>query len=158
MVFTPAAGNGPQIVVLMHEFKGPGVIMGMHNLEKSIRSLRTRLHHLRASTRKCDLWFGAKDTIAKMYHAFLKEIFRREAEARKKRLRAGRDRIPLHADRRCGGADRCRPKAACSGRCMNYDGDVMSDMVASGFGSLGLMTSVLVSPEGNTCTRPRTAP
>jgi isocitrate dehydrogenase len=145
LVFTPAdGGNGVSLAI--HEFKGPGVIMGMHNTEKSIRSFsRACLNY--ALGEKCDLWFGAKDTISKTYHAFFKEVFDQEAEARKTEFeKAGiRYRYMLIDD---AVAQIMKAEGGMLWACMNYDGDVMSDMVASGFGSLGLMTSVLVSPEG----------
>ncbi len=84
LVFTPASG-GEKVSLVVHEFKGPGVVMGMHNTEKSIQSFaRACINY--SLGEKCGLWFGAKDTISKTYHAFFKEIFDREAEARKKDL------------------------------------------------------------------------
>ena len=96
---------------------------------------------------KCDLWFGAKDTISKTYHGFFKEVFDQEAEAKKasSRRRGIKYRYMLIDD---AVAQIMKAEGGMLWACMNYDGDVMSDMVASGFGSLGLMTSVLVSPEG----------
>jgi isocitrate dehydrogenase len=145
LVFTPASGE-QKVLLLVHEFKGPGVIMGMHNTEKSIQSFaRACINY--SLGEKCDLWFGAKDTISKTYHAFFKEVFDREAEARKVDFsQAGvAYRYMLIDD---AVAQIMKAEGGMLWACMNYDGDVMSDMVASGFGSLGLMTSVLVSPEG----------
>ena len=145
LVFTPASGK-EKVSLLVHEFKGPGVIMGMHNTEKSIRSFaRACINY--SLGEKCDLWFGAKDTISKTYHAFFKEVFDQEADARKKDFaQAGvAYRYMLIDD---AVAQIMKAEGGMLWACMNYDGDVMSDMVASGFGSLGLMTSVLVSPEG----------
>ena len=145
LVFTPASGK-EKVSLLVHEFKGPGVIMGMHNTEKSIQSFaRACINY--SLGEKCDLWFGAKDTISKTYHAFFKEVFDREAEARRKDFsQAGvAYRYMLIDD---AVAQIMKAEGGMLWACMNYDGDVMSDMVASGFGSLGLMTSVLVSPEG----------
>ncbi len=145
LVFTLASGK-EKVSLLVHEFKGPGVIMGMHNTEKSIQSFaRACINY--SLGEKCDLWFGAKDTISKTYHAFFKEVFDREAEARKKDFaQAGvAYRYMLIDD---AVAQIMKAEGGMLWACMNYDGDVMSDMVASGFGSLGLMTSVLVSPEG----------
>jgi isocitrate dehydrogenase len=145
LVFTPA-GGGERSSLVIHEFTGPGVIMGMHNTEKSIRSFsRACLNY--ALGEKCDLWFGAKDTISKTYHAFFREIFDQEAGARRAEFeKAGiRYRYLLIDD---AVAQIMKAEGGMLWACMNYDGDVMSDMVASGFGSLGLMTSVLVSPEG----------
>jgi isocitrate dehydrogenase len=145
LVFTPASG-GERVSLMVHEFKGPGVIMGMHNTEKSIRSFaRACINY--ALGEQCDLWFGAKDTISKTYHAFFKEVFDREAEAKKAAFeKIGiKYRYMLIDD---AVAQIMKAEGGMLWACMNYDGDVMSDMVASGFGSLGLMTSVLVSPEG----------
>ncbi len=145
LVFTPA-GGGEKSALLIHEFKGPGVIMGIHNTEKSIRSFaRACLNY--ALGEKCDVWFGAKDTISKTYHGFFKEIFDHEADARRADFEKQgiRYRYMLIDD---AVAQIMKAEGGMLWACMNYDGDVMSDMVASGFGSLGLMTSVLVSPEG----------
>ncbi len=144
LVFTPASGD--RVSLAIHEFKGPGVIMGMHNTEKSIKSFaRACINY--AVGEQCDLWFGAKDTISKIYHALFKEIFDREASMRTADFEAKgiRYRYMLIDD---AVAQIMKAEGGMLWACMNYDGDVMSDMVASGFGSLGLMTSVLVSPEG----------
>jgi isocitrate dehydrogenase len=145
LVFTPASG-GEKVSLLVHEFKGPGVIMGMHNTERSIQSFaRACINY--SLGEKCDLWFGAKDTISKTYHAFFKEVFDREVAAREKDLaKAGVTYRYMLIDDAV--AQIMKADGGMLWACMNYDGDVMSDMVASGFGSLGLMTSVLVSPEG----------
>jgi isocitrate dehydrogenase len=144
LVFTSASGERTTLAV--HEFKGPGVIMGIHNTEKSIRSFAGACINY-ALGEKCDLWFGAKDTISKTYHAFFKEVFDQEAEAKKADFdsRGIRYRYMLIDD---AVAQIMKAEGGMLWACMNYDGDVMSDMVASGFGSLGLMTSVLVSPAG----------
>ena len=144
LVFTPVSG-GDKVTLPLHEFKGPGVIMGMHNTEKSITSFaRACINY--ALGEKSDLWFGAKDTISKTYHGFFKEVFDREAEAKKAEFQKFgiRYRYMLIDD---AVAQIMKAEGGMLWACMNYDGDVMSDMVASGFGSLGLMTSVLVSPE-----------
>jgi isocitrate dehydrogenase len=144
LVFTPASGE--RVSLAVHEFKGPGVIMGIHNTEKSIRSFAKACINY-ALGEKCDLWFGAKDTISKTYHGFFKEVFDQEAEAKKAEFeKLGiKYRYMLIDD---AVAQIMKAEGGMLWACMNYDGDVMSDMVASGFGSLGLMTSVLVSPEG----------
>ena len=144
LVFTPATGE--RIALAVHEFKGPGVIMGMHNTEKSIRSfVRACINY--AINEKCELWFGAKDTISKTYHGFFKDVFDQEVAARKTDLdKAGVIYRYMLIDDAV--AQIMKAEGGMLWACMNYDGDVMSDMVASGFGSLGLMTSVLVSPEG----------
>jgi len=145
LVFLPA-GGGEKISLLVHEFKGPGVIMGMHNTEKSIRSFAKACINY-AVEEKSDLWFGAKDTISKTYHALFKEVFDQESSARKADFekKGIKYRYMLIDD---AVAQIMKAEGGMLWACMNYDGDVMSDMVASGFGSLGLMTSVLVSPEG----------
>jgi isocitrate dehydrogenase len=145
LVFTPEGGKG-KVSLLVHEFKGPGVIMGIHNTEKSIRSFAKACLNY-ALGEKCDLWFGAKDTISKTYHGFFKEVFDHEAETRRADFEKQgiRYRYMLIDD---AVAQIMKAEGGMLWACMNYDGDVMSDMVASGFGSLGLMTSVLVSPEG----------
>lgn len=145
LVFLPA-GGGEKVSLLVHDFKGPGVIMGMHNTEKSIRSFAKACINY-AVEEKSDLWFGAKDTISKTYHAFFKEVFDQETAARKADLekKGIKYRYMLIDD---AVAQIIKAEGGMLWACMNYDGDVMSDMVATGFGSLGLMTSVLVSPEG----------
>ncbi len=145
IVFTPADGTA-QRVVKLHEFAGAGVIMGMHNTEKSIRSFAKACINY-AVSEKADLWFGAKDTISKQYHGFFRDIFAEEVERASSQLTAAgiSYRYMLIDD---AVAQVMKSEGGMLWACMNYDGDVMSDMVASGFGSLGLMTSVLVSPDG----------
>jgi isocitrate dehydrogenase len=145
IVFTPAAG-GEKKVLRIHEFKGPGVLMGMHNTEKSIRSFAQACLNY-AVSEKVDIWFGAKDTISKQYHGFFRDIFAEEVEKTKDKLQAAgiQYRYMLIDD---AVAQVIKSAGGMLWACMNYDGDVMSDMVATGFGSLGLMTSVLVSPDG----------
>jgi len=146
IVYTPANGGAPQTAVI-HDFKAPGVVRGVHNLDSSIRSFaRACIHY--ALSERCDLWFGAKDTISKTYHGTFKALFNEEVAARKKDL----DAIGIHYTYMLiddAVARAIRHPGGFLWACMNYDGDVMSDMVASGYGSLGLMTSVLVSPEGH---------
>jgi len=145
IIFTPAGGGATQ-TVLIHEFKGPGVIMGMHNTERSIRSFAKSCIQY-ALAEKTDIWFGAKDTISKQYHGLFRDVFADEAMKAKDGLdQAGiQYRFMLIDD---AVAQVIKSEGGMLWACMNYDGDVMSDMVASGFGSLGLMTSVLVSPDG----------
>ena len=145
IVFRPKDGGEPQSLAI-HEFVGPGVVMGIHNLDRSIRSF-AKASLAYALDEKIDIWFGAKDTISKTYHARFKDIFNEEAKAKKAELdAAGISYYYLLIDDAVARA--VRDEGGFLWACMNYDGDVMSDMVASGFGSLGLMTSVLVSPEG----------
>ncbi len=145
LTFTPAGGGPPQSVTV-HEFQGPGVVLGEHNTDASIRSFaRACIEY--ALAEKMELWFAAKDTISKTYHARFKDVFREEVEARRADFEAAGiayqylliDDAVARVMRHPGGI---------LWACRNYDGDVMSDMLASGFGSLGLMTSVLVSPDG----------
>ncbi|MEW5745835.1 MAG: NADP-dependent isocitrate dehydrogenase [Nitrospirota bacterium] len=145
LVFTPA-GGGERRSARVHEFKGRGVVMGMHNTETSVRSFaRSCIHY--ALSEKVDLWFGAKDTISKQYHGFFRDVFAEEVEKAQDKLRqAGVEYRYLLIDDAV--AQVIKSGGGMLWACMNYDGDVMSDMVASGFGSLGLMTSVLVSPDG----------
>jgi isocitrate dehydrogenase len=144
LVYTPAGGN-PQAVTV-HEFRGPGVIMGMHNTEQSIRSFaRACIHY--AVTERVDIWFGAKDTISKQYHGYFRDVFAAEVAKSKAAMeQAGISYRYMLIDDAV--AQVMKSEGGMLWACMNYDGDVMSDMVASGFGSLGLMTSVLVSPDG----------
>jgi isocitrate dehydrogenase len=146
VVFTPADGSEPQRV-LIHEFTASGIVRGVHNLDGSIRSfakacIAYALHD------KVNMWFSGKDTIAKIYHGAFREIFRQEVEARKADFeKAGITYSYMLIDDAVARA--VRAPGGFLWACMNYDGDVMSDMIASGFGSLGLMTSVLVSPDGH---------
>ncbi|MEC4676160.1 MAG: NADP-dependent isocitrate dehydrogenase [Nitrospirota bacterium] len=145
IVFTPD-GGGEKKVLNIHEFKGPGVIMGMHNTEDSIRSFAKACINY-ALGEKHNLWFGTKDTISKKYHGFFRDIFTDEVEKVKDRFQENgiNYRYLLIDD---AVAQVMKSEGGMLWACMNYDGDVMSDMVATGFGSLGLMASVLVSPDG----------
>jgi isocitrate dehydrogenase len=145
IVYTPD-GRGEKKVLTVHNFEGPGIVMGIHNTEKSIRSFAKACIHY-ALSEKVDLWFGAKDTISKHYHGFFRDIFAEEVEHAKEQLQEkGISYRYLLIDDAV--AQVMKSEGGMLWACMNYDGDVMSDMVASGFGSLGLMTSVLVSPDG----------
>lgn len=145
LVFKPERG-GEQQVFEIHSFAGRGILMAMHNTEQSIRSFaRACIHY--ALGEKTDLWFGTKDTISKQYHGFFRDVFGEEAEKEKEKFRkAGITYRYLLIDDAV--AQVLKSEGGMLWACMNYDGDVMSDMVATGFGSLGLMTSVLVSPDG----------
>lgn len=144
IVYTPA--GGPESRLLLHDFKGPGVVMGIHNLEKSIRSF-ARACITYALSEKVDLWFSVKDTISKKYHAYFKDMFAAETSARKADFdKAGIGyRYMLIDD---AAAQAMKHEGGFLWALSNYDGDVFSDVVAAGFGSLGMMTSVLVSPDG----------
>jgi isocitrate dehydrogenase len=146
LIYTPTDGGEP-VRLTVQNFKSGGVMMGMHNTDASIRSFAKACITL-AISEKTDLWFGAKDTISKKYHARFKDLFNEEIEARKTDLdKAGVNYRYMLIDDAV--AQIMKHPGGILWACMNYDGDVMSDMVASGFGSLGMMTSVLVSPEGN---------
>jgi isocitrate dehydrogenase len=121
-------------------------VKGEHNTEPSIRSFaRACIHY--ALTEKVDLWFAAKDTISKTYHAAFKNVFREEVDARRAEFeQAGITYQYMLIDDAV--ARVMRSPGGFLWALRNYDGDVMSDMLAAGYGSLGLMTSVLVSPEG----------
>ena len=145
IVFTPS-GGGEKKIVKIHDFEGHGVVMGMHNTEPSIRSFAKACIKY-ALGEKVDIWFGAKDTISKQYHGFFRDIFAEEvARVREEFSKAGIQYRYLLIDDAV--AQTVKSEGGMLWACMNYDGDVMSDMVATGFGSLGLMTSVLVSPDG----------
>jgi isocitrate dehydrogenase len=145
LVFRPA-GQGAPITRVIHEFDGPGVLMGVHNLDRSIRSFARACIRYAADV-QLDIWFAAKDTISKTYHARFRDIFQEEVEANQAELdAAGITYFYTLIDDAV--ARIVRHEGGILWACTNYDGDVMSDMVASGFGSLGLMTSVLVSPGG----------
>jgi isocitrate dehydrogenase len=120
--------------------------MGMHNLEKSIRSF-ARACIAYALSERIDLWFSMKDTISKQYHAFFRTVFSEEAAARKADFDGAgvAYRYMLIDD---AAAQMMKSAGNMLWAVSNYDGDVFSDVVAAGFGSLGMMTSVLVSPDG----------
>lgn len=145
ITFKPHSSNTPQ-TVLVHDFKGKGVVMGMHNTEASVRSFAKACIEY-ALSEKVDIWFSAKDTISKQYHGFFRDVFAEEIAQAEDRLKSAgiNYRYMLIDD---AVAQVIKSQGGMLWACMNYDGDVMSDMVASGFGSLGLMTSVLVSPDG----------
>lgn len=144
LVYTPRDGQPQRLTI--NDFKGPGVVMGMFNLDVSIRSF-AKACFTYAITEKINLWFNTKDTISKKYHTRFREIFAEEAEARKAEMdEAGITYSYFLIDDAV--AQMMKNEGGQLWACMNYDGDVMSDMVSEGFGSLGLMTSVLVNPDG----------
>ena len=133
LVVTDKDGNETR--QLIHSFNGSdGIIQGLHNIDDSIASFARSCFNF-ALDIKQDLWFATKDTISKKYDHRFKDIFREifDAEYADKFNEAGIEYFYTLID---------------DAACKNYDGDVMSDMVATAFGSLGMMTSVLVSPEG----------
>ena len=146
LVFT--GEDGTVMKETIHEFKGAGVIQGMHNLNKSIESYARSCFTYALDTRQ-DLWFATKDTISKKYdHTFkdiMQEIYEKEYE--EKFRAAGITYFYTLIDDAV--ARVMKSEGGYIWACKNYDGDVMSDMISSAFGSLAMMTSVLVSPEGN---------
>ncbi|MGI6018922.1 MAG: NADP-dependent isocitrate dehydrogenase [Marvinbryantia sp.] len=145
LVFT--AEDGTEMRETIHEFKGAGVLQGMHNLDKSIESYARSCFSYALDTKQ-DLWFATKDTISKKYdHRFkdiMQEIYEKEFE--KKFKEAGITYFYTLIDDAV--ARVMKSEGGYIWACKNYDGDVMSDMVSSAFGSLAMMTSVLVSPDG----------
>ena len=129
------------------EFKGPGIVQGIHNTDRSIASFARSCFNY-AIDRKTDLWFSTKDTISKIYDHRFKDIFAEifEQEYRAKFEAAGIEYFYTLIDDAV--ARVMRSKGGFIWACKNYDGDVMSDMLATAFGSLAMMTSVLVSPDG----------
>ena len=146
IVFTGDDGTEKREVI--HEFDGPGIVQGMHNLDKSIESFARSCFNFALETKQ-DLWFATKDTISKKYDHTFKDIFNDifEAEYKDKFDDVGIEYFYTLIDDAV--ARVMRSEGGYIWACKNYDGDVMSDMVASAFGSLSMMTSVLVSPDGN---------
>ncbi|MFR4250552.1 MAG: NADP-dependent isocitrate dehydrogenase [Christensenellales bacterium] len=144
LVYQSEDGTGEAVV---HTFDGPGVIQGMHNTNRSIESFAHACFQYALQTKQ-DLWFGAKDTISKIYDGEFKKVFQEifEAEYKEKFAQAGISYEYTLIDDAV--ARVMRSKGGFIWACKNYDGDVMSDMVATAFGSLAMMTSVLVSPDG----------
>ena len=145
LVFT--AADGTEMRETIHEFDGPGIIQGMHNVNASIESFARSCFNFALDT-KHDLWFATKDTISKKYDHTFKDIFQEiyDAEYDEKFKAAGIEYFYTLIDDAV--ARVIRSEGGYIWACKNYDGDVMSDMVATAFGSLAMMTSVLVSPEG----------
>ena len=145
LVFTGA--DGTQIRELIHEFTGAGILQGIHNTEKSIESF-ARACFAYAIDTKQDLWFSTKDTISKKYDHTFKDIFQEiyEAEYKEKFEELGIEYFYTLIDDAV--ARVIRSEGGFIWACKNYDGDVMSDMVATAYGDLSMMTSVLVSPSG----------
>lgn len=140
--------NGKETRALIHEFKGSdGIIQGLHNIDASIASFARACFNFAIDTKQ-DLWFATKDTISKKYDHTFKDIFAEiyETEYKAKFEEAGIEYFYTLIDDAV--ARVIRSEGGYIWACKNYDGDVMSDMVATAFGSLGMMTSVLVSPEG----------
>ena len=145
LVFT--AEDGTETRETIHTFAGAGIIQGIHNTDKSIESFARCCFNYALDTKQ-DLWFATKDTISKKYDHRFKDIFQEiyDAEYDDKFKEAGIEYFYTLIDDAV--ARVMKAKGGFIWACKNYDGDVMSDMVSSAFGSLAMMTSVLVSPEG----------
>ena len=139
--------NGNETRQLIHDFATDGIIQGLHNIDKSIASFARACFNF-ALDKKQDLWFATKDTISKKYDHRFKDIFNEifENEYKDKFADAGITFFYTLIDDAV--ARVIRSDGGYIWACKNYDGDVMSDMVATAFGSLAMMTSVLVSPDG----------
>lgn len=145
LVFT--GEDGKEIRKTIKVMKGPGIIQGIHNTDESIKSF-ARCCFMYALDKKIDVWFGAKDTISKIYDGDFKEIFQKvyDEEFKDKFEAAGIEYFYTLIDDAVARIMKC--EGGMLWACKNYDGDVMSDMIASACGSLAMMTSVLVSPNG----------
>ena len=145
LVFT--AEDGTTIRETIHEFKGPGILQGIHNTDESITSFAKACFNYALDTKQ-DLWFATKDTISKKYDHNFKDIFQEiyDAEYKEQFEKAGIEYFYTLIDDAV--ARVMKAKGGFIWACKNYDGDVMSDMVSSAYGSLAMMTSVLVSPQG----------
>ncbi len=145
LVFTDKDGN--KVTQTIHDFNGDGVVCAMHNTDKSIRSFAKACFNY-ALDMKLPLWFSTKDTISKVYDGNFKKIFEEvyQTEFKEKFESAGIEYMYTLIDDVV--ARIVRSNGGIVWACKNYDGDVMSDMVATAYGSLAMMTSVLVSPDG----------
>ena len=146
MVYTPKDGGAAQRITVA-DMNGSGIVQGVHNLDESIRSF-ARACFIYALREKMTVWFATKDTISKTYDGRFKEIFDEvyEAEYKDKCAAAGIGYFYTLIDDAV--ARVVKSEGGFLWACKNYDGDVMSDMIASAVGSLAMMTSVLVSPSG----------
>ena len=145
LVYTNEAGEETREPI--HQFDGPGIIQGQHNICASIESFAKACFNYALDTHQ-DLWFATKDTISKKYDHTFKDIFQEifDAEYKEKFDAAGIEYFYTLIDDAV--ARVIRSEGGYIWACKNYDGDVMSDMVATAFGSLAMMTSVLVAPDG----------
>ena len=146
LVYT--AEDGSETRELVHNFTSAGIVQGMHNINKSIESFARSCFNYALDTKQ-DLWFATKDTISKKYDHTFKDIFQEifDNEYEKKFEEAGITYFYTLIDDAV--ARVMKSEGGYIWACKNYDGDVMSDMISSAFGSLAMMTSVLVSPDGN---------
>lgn len=146
LVFTGA--DGTTFRETINDFDGAGVIQGQFNKDSSIRSFARSCFQFAVDTKQ-DLWFSTKDTISKQYDHTFKDIFQEIYDAEYKEKFEALDIEYFYTLIDDAVARVIRSKGGFIWACKNYDGDVMSDMVSTAFGSLAMMTSVLVSPEGN---------
>ena len=144
--FIPDDGSEEQSVVV-HDFKGPGIVQGQHNLDASIRSFAKSCFAYALSEGK-DLWFASKDTISKQYDHRFKDIFQEVFDAEYKTVFEEKGITYFYTLIDDAVARVMKSEGGFIWACKNYDGDVMSDMISSACGSLAMMTSVLVSPDG----------
>ena len=145
LVYT--AEDGTEERSLVHTFNGPGVVQGQHNLDNSIESFAHSCFKFALDTKQ-DLWFATKDTISKKYDHTFKDIFQEiyDEDYKEEFEKAGIEYFYTLIDDAV--ARVMKSEGGFIWACKNYDGDVMSDMISSAFGSLAMMTSVLVSPQG----------
>ena len=145
LVFTDEAGKETRQTII--DFKGEGIIQGMHNKDDSIRSFAHACFQFALDTKQ-DLWFSTKDTISKIYDHTFKDIFAEIYEADYKEAFEAAGITYFYTLIDDAVARVIRSRGGFIWACKNYDGDVMSDMISTAFGSLAMMTSVLVSPDG----------
>jgi isocitrate dehydrogenase len=146
LVYTPADG-GPEQRIALEDMKGPGIVQGIHNLDESIKSF-ARSCFVYAIGEKLPVWFAVKDTVSKIYDGRFKELFTGiyETEFKDRCEAAGVTYFYTLIDD--AAARMVKSEGGFLWACKNYDGDVMSDLIASAAGSVAMMTSVLVSPSG----------
>jgi isocitrate dehydrogenase len=146
LVYTPE-GGGAEKRITVEDMKGPGIVQGIHNLDESIRNF-ARSCFIYAIDEKLPVWFAVKDTVSKIYDGRFKELFNEiyETEFKEKCAAAGVTYFYTLIDDAV--ARVVKSEGGFLWACRNYDGDVMSDMIASAAGSMAMMTSVLVSPSG----------
>lgn len=145
LVYTAEDGNKSS--VLVHDFKGAGIVQGMHNLDASIESFARSCFQFALDTKQ-DLWFAAKDTISKQYDHHFKDVFEEVYQKEYKEAFEKAKITYFYTLIDDAVARVVKSEGGFIWACKNYDGDVMSDLVATAFGSLAMMTSVLVSPHG----------
>ena len=146
LVYTPADGSD-EVRATVHTYDEPGIAQGIHNLDSSIESFARASFEYALSTKQ-DLWFASKDTISKTYDHHFKDVFQDifDAEYKERFEAEGIENFYTLIDDAV--ARVIRSEGGFIWACKNYDGDVMSDMLSTAFGSLAMMTSVLVSPKG----------